>query len=44
LAVATLAGCNNQNVWDVDYDLTTEIGREMHCYTQFQKDFPAKEY
>lgn len=44
LAVATLAGCNNQNVWDVDYDLTTEIWREMHCYAQFQKDFPAKEY
>ena len=39
-----LTGCNSKNVWDVDYDLSTEIGREMHCYAQFQKDHQAKNY
>lgn len=39
-----LSGCNSKEVWDVDYDLTTEIGRQLHCYAQFQKNNPAKEY
>jgi hypothetical protein len=36
--------CNSKNVWDVDYDLSTEIGREMHCYAQFQKNVRANNY
>jgi hypothetical protein len=28
----------------VDYDLTNEIGRELHCYAQFQKDVKADSY
>ena len=39
-----LTGCNSKNVWDVDYDLSTEIGREMHCYAQFQKNVKADVY
>jgi len=39
-----LTGCGSKNVWDLDYDLSTEIGREMHCYAQFQKDHQAKNY
>ena len=29
--------CSSQNVWDVDYDLTNEVWREMHCSAMFQK-------
>ena len=39
-----LTGCNSKEVWDVDYDLSTEIGREMHCYAQFQKNVRANSY
>ena len=39
-----LSWCNSKNVWDVDYDLSTEIGREMHCYAEFQRDHQAKQY
>ena len=39
-----LTGCNSKNVWDVDYDLTNEIWRQLHCYAQFQKENPAKNY
>ena len=39
-----LAGCNSKEVWDVDYDLSTEIGREMHCYAQFQRSIRANSY
>ena len=44
LAILVLAGCNSKNVWDVDYDLSTEVGRQLHCYAQFQKDNKAKNY
>ena len=39
-----LAWCNSKEVWDVDYDLSNEIGREMHCYAQFQKNVKANSY
>ena len=39
-----LAGCNWKNIRDVDYDLSTEIWREMHCYSQFQKNVKANNY
>ena len=39
-----LTGCNSKNVWDMDYDLSTEIGRELHCYAEFQRDHQAKQY
>ena len=39
-----LAWCNSKEVWDVDYDLSTEIGRELHCYAQFQKSVRANSY
>ena len=39
-----LAGCNWKNIRDVDYDLSTEIWREMHCYAQFQKNVKANKY
>lgn len=44
LWTAIITGCNSKNVWDVDYDLSTEIGRQLHCYAQFQKDVRAKNY
>ena len=31
------AWCNSQNVWDVEYDLTTEMWRNLHCSAMFQK-------
>jgi len=37
-ATLLLTGCNSKEVWDVDYDLTNEIGRQLHCYAQFQKE------
>ena len=42
--MALLTGCNSKNVWDMDYDLSTEIGRELHCYAEFQRDHQAKQY
>lgn len=39
-----LAWCDSKEVWESDYDLSTEIGREMHCYAQFQKDVRANSY
>ena len=39
-----LTGCNSKNVWDVEYDLSTEMWREMHCYAQFQKNVRANSY
>jgi len=39
-----LAWCDSKKVWDSDYDLSTEIGREMHCYAQFQKDVRGNSY
>ena len=39
-----LTWCNSKEVWDVDYDLTNEIGRELHCYAQFQKNVKADSY
>ena len=44
LWAVVLTGCNSQEVWDVDYDLSTEMGREMHCYAQFQKNVRANSY
>lgn len=44
LATVLLAGCNSKEVWDVDYDLSTEIGRQLHCYAQFQKNVRANSY
>jgi len=44
LWAVVLTGCNSQEVWDVDYDLSTEIGRELHCYAQFQKNVRANSY
>jgi hypothetical protein len=42
--MALLTGCNSKNVWDADYDLSTEIGRELHCYAEFQRNHQAKQY
>jgi len=39
-----LTGCNSKEVWDVDYDLSTEMWRELHCYAQFQKNVRADSY
>ena len=39
-----LTGCNSQEVWESDYDLSTEVGRELHCYAQFQKNVRANFY
>ena len=44
LWAVVLTGCNSQEVWEADYDLSTEIGREMHCYAQFQKNVRANSY
>jgi hypothetical protein len=44
MITALLAGCTRQNLWDLDYNLTTEMGRQLHCYAQFQKDYHAKQY
>ncbi len=44
LWTAILMGCNWKNVRDVDYDLSTEMGRELHCYAEFQRDHQAKQY
>ena len=44
LSVVFLVGCNSQNVWDIDYDLSTEIWRQLHCYAQFQKENRADRY
>ena len=37
-------GCNSKKVRDMDYDLSTEMGRELHCYAEFQRDHQAKQY
>ena len=39
-----LTGCGSKNVWDLDYDLSTEMWRQLHCYAQFQRDHQAKQY
>ena len=39
-----LVWCDSKEVWEVNYDLSTEIGREMHCYAQFQKNVKADSY
>ena len=39
-----LAGCNSKEVWDVDYDLSSEMWRQLHCYAQFQKENTANNY
>jgi hypothetical protein len=44
LWASVLTWCNSQEVWEADYDLSTEIGREMHCYAQFQKNVRANSY
>ena len=44
LWTAILTWCNWKNVWDVDYDLSTEMWRELHCYAEFQRDHQAKQY
>ncbi len=44
LWVAILTWCNWKNVWDVDYDLSTEMWRQLHCYAQFQKNVKAESY
>jgi hypothetical protein len=44
LATMLLAGCNSKEVWDVDYDLSTEIGRQLNCYAQFQKENEGSSY
>ena len=36
------AWCNSQNVWDLEYDLTNEIWRNLHCSAMFQKADVAK--
>lgn len=32
-----LAWCSSKNVWDIDYDLWTEMWRQLHCSAMFQK-------
>ena len=39
-----LTGCNSKNVWDINYDLSTEMWRQLHCYAEFQRDHQAKQY
>ena len=39
-----LTGCNSKEVRDLDYNLSTEIGRQLHCYAEFQRDHQAKNY
>lgn len=40
---AVLAGCNI-NTWNIEYDLTNEMGRQLHCLDQFQKEIKADSY
>jgi len=44
LWAVVLTGCNSKEVRDADYDFSTEIGRELHCYAQFQKNVKADSY
>jgi len=44
LWAVVLTGCSSQEIWESNYDLSTEIGREMHCYAQFQKSVRANSY
>ena len=34
--------CSSQNVWDVEYDLSSEMWRNLHCSAMFQKADVAK--
>lgn len=38
-----LAGCNF-NSWDVEYDLSTEMGRQLNCLDKFWKEIKADSY
>ena len=40
---AVLVGCN-LNTRDVEYDLTNEMGRQLHCLDQFQNEIKADSY
>ncbi len=42
--VTVLAGCNSKEAWDVDFDLKDKIGRQLHCYVQFQKENEEDNY
>ena len=44
LATVLLAGCNSKEDWDVDFDLKDKIGRQLHCYAQFQKENKENDY
>lgn len=44
LCTLTMTWCGPKNVWDVNYNLSTEMGRQLHCYAEFQRDHTAKEY
>ena len=39
-----LTGCNSKEAWDVDFDLNDKIGRQLHCYVQFQKENEEDNY
>ena len=43
LATVLLAGCNF-NRWDVEYDLTNEMGRQLNCLDKFWKEINADSY
>ena len=38
-----LTGCNF-NSWDVEYDLSTEMGRQLNCLDKFWKEIKADSY
>ena len=44
LATVLLAGCNSKEDWDVKFDLKDKIGRQLHCYAQFQKENKENDY
>lgn len=44
LWIIVLWGCNSKEVWDEKYDLTTEIGRQLNCIAQFQKENKDNSY
>ncbi len=37
-----ISWCSSQNVWDVEYDLSSEMWRNLHCSAMFQKADVAK--
>ena len=43
LATVLLTGCNF-NTWSLEYNLKSEVGRQMHCLDQFWKEVKADSY